>query len=236
MKNLTFSILFILLSLSSSSQDLSGTYTDGENRITFNNGSVEFSLMGEFHSSIDIGTKHCFREYLTKGKGTYFRIDNFLIIDTEEEDKKEQNFSISESKNNTSFLNVSDLKTNEQVPFYNLYLLDNKGNIIQRVTGDISGKTIIPQNKGAKEIEISFIGYQKHISKYMLGYDYNIKIQEKQFMGASRVVFKINKTSNNNLNLSHLSWDFHLRNDMKKELIELNENRSKIEFKLQKAN
>ena len=55
-------------------------------------------------------------------------------------------------------------------------------------------------------------------------------------MGASRVVFKINNTSNNNLNLSHLSWDFHLRNDMKKELIELNENRSKIKFKLQKAN
>jgi hypothetical protein len=80
------------------------------------------------------------------------------------------------------------------------------------------------------------MGYQKHISNYKLGYDYNIKLHEKEYMGKSRIIFKINNTSNNNLNLSHLSWDFHLRNDMKKELMELNEKRSKTEFKLQKAN
>jgi hypothetical protein len=48
MKNLTFSILLILLSLNSYSQDLSGTYSDGENQITFNDSLVEFSLMRNF--------------------------------------------------------------------------------------------------------------------------------------------------------------------------------------------
>tara|TARA_B110000091_G_C13585324_1_gene378277 strand:+ start:43 stop:282 length:240 start_codon:yes stop_codon:yes gene_type:complete len=71
MKNLTFSILLILFSLSSSSQDISGTYTDGENQITFNNGLVEFSLLtgGSFIMEV-------------KAKGIYYFIDDFLIIET----------------------------------------------------------------------------------------------------------------------------------------------------------
>ena len=152
MKKITFSILLVLLSLSSSSQGLSGTYSDGESQIIFNDSLVEFSLMREFNSCLDTDTKHSFRKYLTKGKGTYFMIDDFLIIDTEEEDKKEQVFSISKSKNNTSFVNVSDLKTKEKIPFYNLHLLDSKGKIIQIVAGDINGKAIIKKNKKAKKI------------------------------------------------------------------------------------
>ena len=93
MKNLTFSILFILLSLSSYSQDLSGTYTDGENQITFNNGSVEFYLLtgGAFIMEV-------------KAKGIYYFIDDFLIIETKKNNKnKPTSITTSNSIKDSSF-------------------------------------------------------------------------------------------------------------------------------------
>jgi hypothetical protein len=79
------------------------------------------------------------------------RIDNYLIIDTEAEAKREQVFSVSKSNNSTKFITVSDFNTGEKIPFYNFYLLDYEEKRTFGTAANINGKAIIPQNKETKK-------------------------------------------------------------------------------------
>ena len=234
MKNITFSIIFILLSLSSYSQDLSGTYTDGENQITFNNGSVEFYLLtgGAFIMEV-------------KAKGIYYFIDDFLIIETKKNNKnKPTSITTSNSLKDSSFLFTIDSYTAQQMLFAIVAFLDSSGNTIIESSTDINGKCYLPQNNAISTIYLSFAGYSSLNTEYQLNTDYSFVMTQKEQLDDSRIVIKLNSKTKTSINFTVLSWDFVYKNSLSKELIMLYKefkNSEKIQylsskFKLQKAN
>ena len=207
MKNLTFSILFILLSLSSYSQDLSGTYTDGENQITFNNGSVEFSLLtgGAFIMEV-------------KAKGIYYFIDDFLIIETKNFNNNPSNVIISKSLNDSSFLFTVDNLSNEKAPFVSVCFLDSLKNIITKSYTNINGKCYVPQNSTINTIETTFVGYFTITTNYQLDKDYNFLMSSRNHLDDSKIVIKLNSKNKNSIDFTVLSWDFIHPDNLSKEL------------------
>ena len=185
-------VFYFLVVQNSFAQIIEGRYVNSNQFLEFKGDSLNFSIHGSGGLIINY-----------KGIGSYEVIENFLIIHTGEFNGPKSSFQKIDNQD-VSCIFVSDIIGNPIIGATIRYLkLDSK--IIGGTVTSEDGAATIHKDKNIAKLSVSYLGYDGLIIDYSPSYNYQVNMHDGEIIEFKVVVFRINKSDGNSLNLTLLS-------------------------------
>lgn len=178
-------------------QPLSGTYKNGTDSLVFSGDRVIFSVSGFGGLSAT-----------QVGAGTYERVENFLLIHTDDYPGNKSSFEELEgTRVDTCEVRVVSLNN---YPIQGILVEPNNSTRKEpggRVTGG-DGRIYLTDTDKTETITVSGMGYHNITLEYKPGSDYLVKLADNEIIEDMTVVFQFREVDDETLSLLLLTDDF----------------------------
>ncbi len=207
-----------LLALTLNAQEISGTYYEGPDSLSFNDNRVIFSLRGNDGLGV-----------IFTGEGTYEIMDDFMLINT-------STYSGAKTKTETA---AAEKKDTIQLQLFNedgysikgirAEFLNKKGSPIALSISDDHGIILHKVDPKITAIKVSDLLYDKAILDFEAGTDYTIHLVKNRVLEDKLVIFKLEEViSDMKLSVKLLSTDFNKSNPSASQLKKLDKKNEAI--------
>lgn len=206
-----------LFSLTLNAQEISGTYFEGPDSLSFNDNHVTFSIRGNDALGI-----------VFTGEGTYEIINDFIVINT-------ATYSGSKTKIDTR---SAEKKDTTQVQLFcedgyslkgvRTEFLNKKNKTIGLKISDEHGIVLFKFNPKIAAIKVSDLLYDKATFDYEADTDYTIRLVKNRVLEDKTVIFKLVDSSDTELIVKLLSSDFNRDNPSTSQLRRLDKKNKAI--------
>lgn len=207
-----------LLALTLNAQEISGTYYEGPDSLSFNDNRVIFSLRGNDGLGV-----------VFTGEGTYEIMDDFMLINT-------STYSGAKTKTETA---TAEKKDTIQLQLFNedgysikgirAEFLNKKGSPIALSISDDHGIILHKVDPKITAIKVSDLLYDKAILDFEAGTDYTIHLVKNRVLEDKLVIFKLEEViSDMKLSVKLLSTDFNKSNPSASQLKKLDKKNEAI--------
>ena len=194
MKYIRLIIVISLFSQTTFGQELTGTYTSGNDLIDFSNNKIKFEIISNGGLVVTL-----------RGQGTYSIVGDFIVIQTNEFDGIKS--TVHKECNGQFGLRVVN-ESSEPVYAVNVGFYDSKGTIIDGSATDKSGYIKNKTYKPSETIDVRFIGYDPISFNYSPDCYFTVTLEEGNTIENTTVVFKIIEQSENYVELVLLNTNF----------------------------
>lgn len=219
MKGVILIVFIFIFSNDVFSQQLGGKFTDGYDFIEFKNDSVDFKLESNGGLIMDL-----------RGNGIYKLSNEYLLIKTF--DFKGFDSHCEKIKNESESIQFTILDPNNTAIYgVNIIFTDNKGKFLSGTVTDKNGQASIAKNENACKINLSLVGYDTYTINYSDNCDYRVNLMDYKIIENKTVVFKINSSDSDILNLTLLSTDFTGNTERKSDLVKLEKKSNKYKYR-----
>lgn len=209
----------ILSNILSFSQEYSGTYTEGNNSLRFNDGKVYFK-MSEMGSMMT----------LKVGEGTYSQVGDFMIVEAGEfSGEKSKLELVPASKQDTLVVYVTN-ENNYAVQGALVELLNSSGKNLQSGVTNGNGKVLFLRHPKVTNIRIFNMGYDDLSFEDNPANDFNIKLAANDIIENKTVIFRFKELDEETLSVLLLSSDAEIGKDIKKTIDRLDKKAIKGNF------
>lgn len=191
----------VLFSLTLNAQEISGTYFEGPDSLSFNKELVKFSIRGNDALGV-----------VFTGEGAYEIINDFIVINTEA-------YSGKKTKIETK---TAEKKDTTQIQLFNedgfsiqgvrAELLNNKNKSIDLKISDDHGIVLFKTNPKVAAIKVSDLLYDKATFDYESDTDYTIHLVQSRVLEDKTVILKLIESTDSELTVKLLSTDFNRKN------------------------
>ena len=196
-----FGLLTLLLSISVSAQEISGTYLEGTDSITFINDRVAFSVKGNDGLGV-----------VFVGEGTYELMDGFILIHTEDYSGTKTRIATAPSeKKDTIQLQIFD-ENGYSIKGVRAEFLNKKNKPVGLSVTNEHGVILHETNPKITGIKVVDLLYDKATFDYNANTDYTVHLVKNRVLEDKTVVFKLIDQSDEKLTLKLLSADFDRKN------------------------
>ena len=207
-----------LLALTLNAQELSGTYYEGPDSLSFNDNRVIFSLRGNDGLGV-----------IFTGEGTYEIMDDFILINTSTySGAKTKIETAAAEKNDTIQLKLFS-EEGYSIKGIRAEFLNKKGSPIALSTSDDHGVILYKVDPKITAIKVSDLLYDKAILDFETGTDYTIHLVKNRVLEDKLVIFKLEEViSDMKLSVKLLSTDFNKSNPSASQLKKLDKKNEAI--------
>ena len=207
----------VLFSLTMSAQEISGTYYEGPDSISFNDNHVIFSVRGNDGLGV-----------VFTAKGTYEIMDDFILINTE-------TYSGAKTKIETTAAEKKDTiqlqlfsEDGYSIKGIRAEFLNKKGSPIALSISDENGKIFLKVDPKITSIKVSDLLYDKAIFDYEADTDYTVHLVKNRVLEDKIVIFKLEDRTDTKLKMKLLSTDFNRNNPSASQLKKLDKKNEAI--------
>ena len=206
-----------LLGLTLNAQEISGTYYEGPDSISFNDNRVIFSVRGNDGLGM-----------VFTAEGTYEIMDDFILINTD-------TYSGAKTKIETAAAEKKDTiqlqlfsEDGYSIKGIRAEFLNKKGSPIALSTSDEHGKVFHRIDPKITAIKVSDLLYDKTTFDFEAGTDYTVHLVKNRVLEDKIVIFKVEDRSDKKLTMKLLSTDFNRSNPSASQLIKLDKKNAAI--------
>ncbi len=197
----------ILFSFALNAQEISGTYYEGPDSISFNDNRVIFSVRGNDGLGV-----------VFTAEGTYEIMDDFIIINTETYSGVKTRVETSPAeKKDTIQVQLFD-ENGYSIKGVRAEFLDRKNKPLNLKISDDHGVVLHKNNPKITAIKVSDLLYDKAIFDFVAGTDYTVHLVKNRILEDKTVIFKIEDRDDNKLAIKLLSTDFNRSNPSSSQL------------------
>lgn len=191
----------MLFTTTLSAQEISGTYFEGPDSLSFNNNRVMFSIRGNDGLGV-----------VFTGEGNYELIDDFIVVNTDAySGKKTKVDTRTATKKDTIQLQLFN-EDGYSIEGVRAEFLNRKNKSIGLSLSNDHGVVIYKHNPKIKAIKVSDLLYDKTTFDYEAGTDYTVHLVTSRVLENKTVIFKLNDRTENELTVKLLSTDFKKSN------------------------
>lgn len=207
----------ILFSFTLSAQEISGTFFEGPDSLSFNKEHVKFSIRGNDALGV-----------VFTGEGTYEIIDDFIVINTEDySGKKTKIETKTAEKKDTIQLQLFN-EDGFSIKGARAEFLNKRNKSMGLKISDDHGIVLFKTNPKIAAIKVSDLLYDKAIFDYKPNIDYTIHLVQSRVLEDNTVIFKLIDYTDNELTVKLLSTDYNRKNPSASRLNRLNKRNKAI--------
>ncbi len=186
----------VLFSLALNAQEITGTYWEGPDSISFNDNRIIFSVRGNDALGV-----------VFTGEGTYDIVDDFIVIQTEEYKGVRTKIETTPSeKKDTIQLQLFD-ENGYSLKGIRAEFLNKKNKSIGLSLTDERGIVLFKSDPKINAIRVSDLLYDKATFDYEAGTDYTVHLAKNRVLEDKTVVFKLIEGTDSKLTIKLLSTD-----------------------------
>lgn len=191
----------ILFSLSLNAQEISGTYFEGTDSLSFNDNHLIFNIKGNDGLGV-----------VFTGEGAYEVIDDFIVINTETYNGKKTRIDTkpAEKKDTTQIQLFNE--DGFSIQGVRAEFLNNKNKSIDLKISNDRGIVVYKSNPKTAAIKVSDLLYDKATFDYESDTDYTIHLVQSRVLEDKTVILKLIEHTDNELTVKLLSTDFNRKN------------------------
>ena len=194
-------LITILFSLTLNAQEISGTYFEGPDSLSFNEDHVKFSVRGNDGLGV-----------MFTGEGTYEIIEDYIVINTEDYSGKKTKIETKPAeKKDTTQLQLFN-EDGFSIQGVRAELLNRKNKSMGLKISDDHGVVLFKSNPKTSAIKVSDLLYDKATFDYESDTDYTIHLVQSRVLEDKTVIFKLIESTEKELIVKLLSTDFNRDN------------------------
>lgn len=207
----------VLFALTLNAQEISGTYYEGPDSISFNDNNIEFSVRGNDGLGV-----------VFTAQGTYEIIDDFMLVKTEKySGAKTKIETAAAEKNDTIQLQLFN-EDGFSISGIRAEFLNKKGNPIALSISNDHGKILHRIDPKITAIKVSDLLYDKTTFDFEKGTDYTVYLVKNRVLEDKIVIFKLEDITDTKLTMKLLSTDFNRSNPSASHLKKLDKKNAAI--------
>lgn len=212
-----FTLSAIVLSLTMNAQDISGTFFEDTDSISFNGNHITFSIKGN----------DGFGKVFT-GAGTYVMLDEYIVINTHEyQGPKTRVESKTSAKPDTIQLRLLDEK-GFSIKGIRAEFLNKKRKPLTLKISNENGMIVTKMNPKTVAIRVSDLLYDKATFDCEENTDYTIHLVKNRVLEDKTVIFKLEDITESKLTMKLLSTNFKKSNPSASQLRRLDKKNKAI--------